>query len=131
MNIQKILKLHDKSITKERIDIFLFLETKHIFSANDILLAFPKLWRASIFRTINLFLEIGVIRSVFLWEKQETYEVIHENHHHEHMKCEKCNKIISFESHEICEKILWLAKEKWFIVKMHNIGIIWTCRNCL
>jgi Fe2+ or Zn2+ uptake regulation protein len=58
MNIENILKQHGKSITEERKEIFSFLETKHIFSAQEVLEQFPILGRASIFRTIKLFLEI-------------------------------------------------------------------------
>ncbi len=36
MNIENILKQHGKSITEERKEIFHFLQTKHIFSAQDI-----------------------------------------------------------------------------------------------
>ncbi len=46
------------SITEERKEIFNYLETKHIFSAQEVLEQFPTLGRASIFRTIRLFLEI-------------------------------------------------------------------------
>lgn len=130
MKIENILKEHSKSVTKERIDIFSFLQTKHIFSANDILISFKDLWRASVFRTINLFLEIWVIRRISLWEKQETYELNEEDQHHEHMKCEKCNEIISFDSDDICKKIMWGAKKMGFIVKEHSIWILGTCRKC-
>ena len=69
MNIEAILKLHGKSITEERKEIFSFLETKHIFSAQELLEQFPVLGRASIFRTIRLFLEIGVLRRLTLGER--------------------------------------------------------------
>lgn len=131
MNIEEILKNNNKSITKERTDIFSFLKTKHVFSANDLILRFNYLWRASIFRTINLFLEIWVIRRVSIWERQENYELIEEKHHHEHMRCEKCNEIISFESEDICKKIIFEAKKMWFKVKEHSINIIWRCKKCI
>ena len=37
MNIQKILKEHNNRITPERIAIFDFLQTKHLFTYNDII----------------------------------------------------------------------------------------------
>jgi Fe2+ or Zn2+ uptake regulation protein len=69
MNIETILKSNGKSITEERKEIFNFLETKHIFSAQEVLEQFPALGRASIFRTIRLFLEIGVLRRLTLGER--------------------------------------------------------------
>ena len=132
MNIENILKKYNKSITKERIDIFSFISEKHLFSANDLILKFWNLWRASIFRTINLFLDLWIIRKVSFWERSENYELINdEENHHEHMKCEKCSKIINFDSNNICKKILSEATNIWFKVKDHSISIVWTCKNCL
>ena len=105
MNIENILKSHWKSITAERKEIFAFLETKHIFSSQEVLERFPNLGRASIFRTIRLFLEIGILRRVTLGERSETYEINEDEHHHEHMKCVICQKIMSFDSQNICKKI--------------------------
>lgn len=64
MEIEIILKKNGKSITKERIEIYSYIETKHIFSAQDIRENFNHIGRASIFRTINIFLDIGVIRRI-------------------------------------------------------------------
>jgi Fe2+ or Zn2+ uptake regulation protein len=75
MNIENILKQHGKSITEERKEIFYFLKTKHIFSAQDVHEHFTELGRASVFRTIKLFLEIGVIRRLNIGERGESYEI--------------------------------------------------------
>ncbi|MDD4151079.1 MAG: transcriptional repressor [Candidatus Gracilibacteria bacterium] len=132
MNIENILKEYNKSITKERIDIFSFISEKHLFSANDLILKFGNLGRASIFRTINLFLEIGIIRKISFGERSENYEIVNDDeNHHEHMKCEKCSKIINFNSDNICKKILSEASNIGFKVKDHSISIIGTCKNCL
>lgn len=131
MNITNILKENNKRVTPERIIIFDFLETKHIFTYNDIIINFKNIWRASVFRTLNLFLELWVIRKVEIWEKVMTYELNDKNHHHEHMKCASCNSIISFHSDNICKKIFAEAKKIWFEIKSHNIWVLWTCKNCL
>ncbi len=66
MNIESLLKSAGKSITQERKDIFEFLNKQHIFSSSDLIAKFPEIGRASVFRTINVFLEIGCIRRVNL-----------------------------------------------------------------
>lgn len=131
MNIEKILKENNNRVTPERIAVFNFLKTKHIFTYNDIMENFKELWRSSIFRTLNLFLELWVIRKVDIWENIMTYELNDENHHHEHMKCNNCNSIISFHSDNICKKIFEEAKKIWFEIKSHNIWIVGTCKKCL
>ncbi len=130
MNIKKILKNNQYRITKERVDIFKFLETKHIFTYNDILENFKNIWRASVFRTLNLFLDLGIIRKIDVWENAITYEIDDESNHHEHMKCEKCNRIMSFHSEWICQKIIEEARKIWFRVKSHNVWIMWVCKDC-
>jgi Fur family ferric uptake transcriptional regulator len=102
-----------------------------LFSSNELLDNFSSLWRASIFRTINLFLELWIIRKILLWDRGENYELVNENHHHEHMTCEKCHKIIHFESDSICKDIIKQANNNWFKVKSHSINITWTCEKCL
>jgi len=130
MNIKNILQKNNNRVTFERISIFNFLKTKHIFSYNDIINNFENISRASIFRTLNLFLELSVIRKVEIGEKIMTYELNDENHH-EHMKCSSCNSIISFNSENICTKIFDEAKKIWFEIKSHNIWVLWTCKKCL
>lgn len=131
MNIENILKQNWNRITKERIDMFEFLKTKHIFTYFDIQKKFSELWRASIFRNLKLFLEIWVIKKVNLWEKIETYEINEHEDYHEHMKCEKCKSIINFDCQEIYKLIIKEAERKWFKLKSHSILINWICKNCL
>lgn len=130
MNIENILKSHNKNITEERKEIFAFLETKHIFSAQEILEKFPTLGRASIFRTIRLFLEIGILRRLTLGDRWETYELNHIEHHHEHLKCTRCQTIISFESKSICKKIFEEAKKQGFIIQEHSLSVLGKCQKC-
>ena len=130
MNIELLLKKSGKSVTEERKQIFSFLETKHIFSAQDIVENFANIGRASVFRTLNLFLEIGIIRRVNIGKKEEFFELIHDNHHHEHMRCESCDRIMSFESSKICKILFDIAKEHEFKIKEHNISLIGRCTQC-
>lgn len=131
MKIENILKENKNRVTPERIAIFDFLKTKHIFSYNDINDNFKDLWRSSVFRTLNLFLDLWVIRKVDIWGNIMSYELNDHNHHHEHMTCKNCNSIINFDSEKICEKIFSQAKSLWFEIKSHSISIMWICKNCL
>lgn len=130
MDLEKILKKNNLRITNERIEIFDFIQNYHLFSANDIIKNVKNIWRASIFRTLKTFLEIGLIRKINIWDSIETYEFSDENHHHEHIKCKSCWKIESIEIDDICKKIIKEAEKKWFSVKNHSVNITWTCPNC-
>jgi len=58
MNIQDSLKSHKKKVTPERVELFSWMEKKHLFSSTDIEKSFSHIGRASIFRTLKLFTEI-------------------------------------------------------------------------
>ncbi len=130
MKIKEILKENNYRTTKERLDLYDFMQKNHFFNAKDLIKNFPSLWRASVFRTLNLFLDLWIIRRINLWIKTETYEIVEENHYHEHMKCQKCDKIISFDSENICKKIFEKAREFEFHIDEHSIWIFWKCREC-
>lgn len=131
MKIEDILKKNKKRITSERIEIFNFISEKHIFDSNDILKNFENIWRASVFRTINLFLEIWVIRKVKTWKNGDSYEIIHENKHsHEHMECINCSEILSFDSDKIYEEISKKAEKLGFEIKDQIINISGKCKKC-
>ncbi len=131
MNIENILKEKQNRVTPERIAIFNFLKTKHIFTYNDIMDNFENIWRSSVFRTLNLFLSLWIIRKIDLWDNIMSYELNDNEHHHEHMKCNICNSIISFHSNDICKKIFEEAKKLWFEIKSHSIWVVGTCKDCL
>lgn len=131
MNIENILKEKHNRVTSERLAIFAFLKTKHFFTYNDIMINFKDIWRSSVFRTLNLFLNLWVIRKVDVWNNIATYELNDEKHHHEHMVCNKCDSVITFHSNDICKKIFKEAKKIWFEIKSHHIWIIGTCKKCL
>lgn len=124
------LKTYNKSYTQERGLIYSFMQGKHIFTSQDILVAFPEIGRASVFRTLSLFLDVSIIRRIPFWEKSEAYEIVEQEHHHEHMKCERCHDIISFESESICSQLSETAKKNGFTMKEHSISILGTCAKC-
>lgn len=131
MNIEKILKEKNKRITSERIEIFEFIEKKHIFDSNDILNNFENIWRASVFRTINLFLEIWIIRKVKTCKEWDSYEIVHENKYfHEHMECSNCWEITSFDSEKIYKEIMKKAEKLGFEIKDQFINISGKCKDC-
>lgn len=130
MILEKILKENNLRITKERKNLFNYMKKAHIFNASNLIKNFSNIWRASIFRTLKTFLEIGLIRKINIWDSIETYEFSDENHHHEHIRCKSCWKIESIEIDDICKKIIKEAEKKWFSVKNHSVNITWTCPNC-
>jgi Fur family ferric uptake transcriptional regulator len=89
-----------------------------------------KVSRASIYRTIPLLVESGLIEEVEKIDRHAHYEKISSDKHHDHMICLRCGKIIEFYSptlemlqNEICEK------EKFRCIK-HLLEIHGYCKDC-
>jgi Fe2+ or Zn2+ uptake regulation protein len=58
MKIEGILKEHKKSCTPERIELFTWMEKRHLFTSGDLEARCSHIGRASIFRTLKLFTEL-------------------------------------------------------------------------
>lgn len=111
MNIENILKSHGKSITQERKDIFEGIQNMHLFQASGLIDKFPHIGRASIFRVLNLFVEIGILRKLNLDNRGDFYE-LEDQSHHEHFECKNCHTILHFNAGFICKTLKYLAKKQ-------------------
>ena len=50
--------------------------------------------KATIYNTLNLFLEVGLVRVLTIEESETRFDIITEDHGH--LKCEKCGTIFNF-----------------------------------
>src|SRR5512139_1709538 len=71
------------------------------FEADDLYLKLRevggrRISRATVYRTLPLLEESGLIRRVILVDKHTYYEHVYDHLHHEHLICRKCGKIIEF-----------------------------------
>lgn len=131
MKIEETLRSAKKKVTPERLELFAWMESAKLFTSADVEWNFPHIGRASIFRTLKLFVELGVLRRVNLGEAGESYEIeCCKKCHREHMKCKTCWEIISFHSEKICDLIFTEAKKLGFHISEHSLSIFGTCKKC-
>lgn len=90
-----------------------------------------KVSRASIYRTLPMLLEAGVIEVVERVDRHAHYEKVSQEKHHDHMICVKCGRVIEFFSptlellqKEICEK------ERFESIR-HSLEIYGYCDKCV
>jgi len=134
MDLEKFLKQNNKSYTQEREIIFSAIKKLHHFDYSKLQKSFEeqniKIWRASIFRTLNLFLELWLVESICNKSWVIIYEYRDENNHHEHLKCKNCWKIIEFDDSEIHKFLEKIAKKYNFKLLNHSINLEWLCEKC-
>lgn len=89
-----------------------------------------KISRASVYRTISILVENGIINEVEKTGKHAHYEKVAENKHHDHLICLRCGRTIEFYSptlemlqDEICQR------ERFRGVR-HSLEIFGYCGEC-
>lgn len=97
---------------QEVIDVF-FEQDDHL-EAEDVLVLIrqkgKRVSRATIYRTISLLVEAGLLKMVSLEHRHTHYEKLLRNHDHDHLVCLQCHDVIEF-SNELSEKLTTLICE--------------------
>lgn len=86
--------------------------------------------RASIYRNALVFEEIGFLKKVRVRNRQQYYEVVGMNNHHEHLFCKNCNKHIEFDDTELNEYFNKIFKKFKFLPIGHKVDLFGICLDC-
>ena len=89
-----------------------------------------KVSRASIYRTIPLMVEAGIIGKVENTDKHSHYELILGREHHDHMLCTRCGRVIEFYSEELERLQDKLCQAHGFRGNSHTLEIKGLCKKC-
>lgn len=90
---------------------------------NSVSIEIPTLSRTSIYNTMNLFTEKGIVTELSLNEKELRYDINTE--FHGHFKCEKCGIVYDFSIVENSNKDL-----EDFVINKKSINYYGICANC-
>ena len=149
------LRLNLKQVSmKEEIEIFeRYLKTKNlnltrerklildkVFSidghseADEIFLRLKKdkkdVSRATVYRTLGLLVDSGLVRKVYLGEDHIHYEHTFGHTHHDHLVCLKCGKVIEFSDKKIEKLQSSVCQENGFKELSHTVQIFGYCKGC-
>ncbi len=86
--------------------------------------------RATVYRTLDLLVEAGLVKSIRLGSSQHFYEHVHKEEHHDHLVCLKCGGIFEFYSPELEETQDRICREINFTPQRHNMVIFGICEKC-
>ena len=107
---------------------------KHHFDADSLYARFKKkglrIARDTVYRTIPLLLESGVIQKSVGEGKREFYEPVGSKGHHDHMGCGRCGNIIEFQCNEIEKLQEEICEDYGFQLIFHDHRLFGACRNC-
>lgn len=128
----QLLRKHKTSDTIQRRTMFNFLLSHDSpISVRDISQLITTMDRATIYRIINLFQKLEIVKRVNSgWGQTiELSELFHKHHHH--MTCSKCSESISFsESSLIDQELKRIEIKHKFLIIGHHIELQGLCVNC-
>ena len=129
--LKSSLKKRGYSLTEARQKVFLALLDKEPQTMQQLVAACQQIDRASVYRTVSLFEQIGVVQRLQIgWKyKLELSDSFHRHHHH--LTCVNCGKIIPFnESKDLGTSLRQIALSNGFVMQGHQLEIQGLCSVC-
>ena len=136
--LKEDLKKKGYKLTPQRraiLDIIVECEGKHLTAEeiyDEVKKTCPEIGLATVYRTIALLEEIGVVSRLNLNDGCSRYELIHddENHMHHHLICNRCNAVIEVEDDLLEELEDRISKEYEFKIVDHSLQFFGICKQC-
>jgi Fur family transcriptional regulator, ferric uptake regulator len=85
---------------------------------------------ATVYRTLNLLVEIGVASRVRLGGDSASFEPVLGRAHHDHLICVACGAVVEFEDDAIEKRQNAIVKKHGFLIRSHRLEIFGVCPRC-
>ena len=131
----RFLKTKGLRFTPERLAILreVIASDAH-FEAEDIFIRLrgkeSKASQTSVFRTLNLLVEAGIVRKNPCDRMDARYEPVFGVDHHDHLVCIRCGRIIEFKDETIESQQKKIAAKHNFALVGHRLVLSGYCREC-
>ncbi len=89
----------------------------------------PGLGRATVFRTLDLFLELGAVERIELPDGRHAYVGSGPEHHH-HVICSRCGRITDIDDRGIKALTKKIAKRTGYAIDTHRLAMSGLCPAC-
>lgn len=141
-SFKTILRDKGLKVTNQRILVLEVLSKspdKHLTAEEiyeQVKVDYPEIGLATVYRTIQLLLELNLIDHINLDDGFVRYEIAAKDggeskHHHHHLICLKCGSVFSFEDDLLDELEERIKKTTSFKVVDHEVKLYGYCKNCL
>lgn len=84
---------------------------------------------ASIYRSLELFVDMGIVHVIEFGEDKKRYEIVDQDNHHHHLMCNKCGTIedITVNEHSLLTEI---STKSNFKIDHHHLEFFGICQHC-
>ena len=90
----------------------------------------PKVGYATVYRTVRLLRECGLAAERHFHDGEARFENVEEEHHHDHLICERCGRIVEFANDTIERLQEQVAQKLGFVITRHKMEIYGVCAEC-
>lgn len=126
-----LLKNHGYSVTDQRLLIFNLLINREPQTMHELIdRANNQIDRASVYRIISLFEQIGITQRLNIGWKYRIELTDKFAQHHHHLTCLNCHRVIPINKDELEDFIAQLATAQKFIPIEHQVEIQGYCSEC-
>lgn len=99
--------------------------------ATDLSTGPDRVSRGTIYRTLALMVDSGLVREVRDSDIHVHYEHVYGHDPHEHMICSRCGRFIEFTLPEIQKLVEQACREHGFVETSHRLSVFGQCRACI
>jgi len=139
---ENLLREKGLKVTTQRLAVLTALseETDSHLTAEEIYdlvrVSNPDIGLATVYRTIQLLLELKIIDRIYLDDGFVRYELGHvyedeDSHHHHHLICVKCGRVMSFQGDLLEEFEKKMESKTGFQIQDHDVKLYGYCADCL
>lgn len=100
------------------------------FTAEEVVRRLPNIGRATVFRTLKLFMETGIICRLNLLDGAPRYMLSRVEHHH-HTVCVKCGKVGEFRAATVERLMRIIGDDLSGEIVGHRIELYVVCEQCV
>lgn len=132
---RKYLERRGLKLTAERQAVFdeLFGRHEHV-EADELLVRLrgkhKKISRATIYRTLELLVDSGIVGRLRIGESGYRYERLRAGEHHDHLICITCGRVVEFMDPQIEHLQDVVAEKHGFLLVSHSHQMRGVCRQC-
>jgi Fur family transcriptional regulator, ferric uptake regulator len=91
--------------------------------------AYPQLGLVTVYRTLDIMAEMGLVRKVHLANGCHSYALAEKMHGH-HIICESCRQVVEFDGCDLSSVIISVERQTGFAVTDHWLELFGLCPAC-
>jgi Fur family ferric uptake transcriptional regulator len=90
----------------------------------------PRVGYATVYRTVRLLRECGLAAERHFHDGEARFENTEDEHHHDHLICERCGRIVEFANDAIEKLQEHVAQKLGFVITRHKMELYGVCAEC-